>query len=56
METRYTPPMHTAGAAGDKDPISRRFRAFKPIDRFTAALSEEQERELSPEIGREREV
>ncbi len=56
METRYAPRMHTAAAADDDDPISQRFRAFKPMDHFAAALSEEQERELSPEIEREREV
>ncbi len=38
------------------DPISQRFRVFRRMDQFSAALSEEQERELSPEVERERQV
>lgn len=41
METRYAPRMHTTAAADDGDLISQRFRAFKPMDRFAAVLSEE---------------
>ncbi|KAJ3472511.1 hypothetical protein NLG97_g10929 [Lecanicillium saksenae] len=60
MESRYAPRVHAAAACDDEeeedDAISQRFCAFKPMDQFAATLSEEQERELSPEIEQEREV
>lgn len=55
IRARYEPRDYDTAEAG-KDPISQRFRAFKSMDHLSAALSEEQERELSPEIERQREV
>ncbi|KAJ4146957.1 hypothetical protein LMH87_001510 [Akanthomyces muscarius] len=55
IRDRYQPRTAVAPLAED-DPISQRFRVFKRMDQFSAALSEEQERELSPEVERERQI
>lgn len=49
-------PRTSVALEGDVDPISRRFRLFRWMDQFSAVLSEEQERELSPEVERERQI
>lgn len=55
IRDRYQPRSAVAPSADD-DPISQRFRVFRRMDQFSAAFSEEQERELSPEVERERQV
>lgn len=61
LESRYRPSPKkvkvTAGINGDNpDLIEQRCRDFGDMDHRPAALQEEQERELSPEIERERQV
>lgn len=61
LESRYRPYPEkakvTAGIDGDNlDLIEQRCRDFGDMDHRPAALQEEQERELSPEIERERQV
>ena len=61
IEQKYRPDGQAEGVQPDlkgglDDSIGQRCREFGSIDRKTATLREEQERELSPEIERERQV
>lgn len=55
IRDRYQPRTAAAPLADD-DLISQRFRMFRRMDQSAAALGEEQERELSPEVERERQT
>lgn len=60
IEVRYRPSIGETKLSQEQedtdDPIAQRCREFDSLDHRPSALLEEQERELSPEVEREREV
>jgi hypothetical protein len=60
IHARYRPSIREAKLSHEQentdDPIVQRCREFESLDHRPSALLEEQERELSPEVEREREV
>ncbi|KAI0409107.1 hypothetical protein F4802DRAFT_615626 [Xylaria palmicola] len=54
LENRYRPLQHQPGAHQPDDGITRRCKQFKNLELMFAVLEEEQERELAPEIEKER--